>query len=168
MTKVSLHTQVKDVRQKPARTDEIPVDSRSGIPAPVPNSVSGLVPDHSWIRTRYSDTVVVYFKSFIDLEYVNCIFNISMYVHMLLYPYAHYDHLLHCSANNQNLLWKFRPLFILFYALCMAIHQYNILYSAFQRPLKIIPKWVLLSIPFFLFYIDVHWTVTLIRKTLPW
>jgi len=42
-----MSTQVKEVRQEPVRSDELPADSRSGIPASVPESVSGLVPDHS-------------------------------------------------------------------------------------------------------------------------
>ena len=54
-----VNTQVEDVRREPMGSDELPADSGSGTPTPVPDSVSSLIPDHSCSRSRYSDTAVV-------------------------------------------------------------------------------------------------------------
>ncbi len=45
LTDVS-YAQVKDVRQEPVKTDELPANSGSWIQALVPGSVSGQLPDH--------------------------------------------------------------------------------------------------------------------------
>ncbi len=54
-----LHTHVKDVRQEPVGSDEVPAHFRKQNSITVSELRLQLVSEHSWLCIRFSDTIVV-------------------------------------------------------------------------------------------------------------
>jgi hypothetical protein len=108
------HPHVKDVRQEPVGSDDIPAYLRKQ------DSITGsrlhfqLVPADSWTWVQCSDTIIVSgavpddgsvnllwatgYRSFTVLQSLNRILNIRMYVIMFLYSAAHYNDSFHQNS----------------------------------------------------------------------